>query len=334
MPKSLLKKVDFYHTIESKTIKNGALLLVLDYDYFFQKRDFKILLNKFQKIFIVPLSESIKLDKDLLLKNEIISTSSHLTIIYNPVYQGYLGNKLEVNLNNVNSVNVKNVFDFCEKYLKKCYISDNVFIKNPNIQNLTYFGFKARLIKKSIDWIIGLSIYFLSQPLWLISAIKIHLESPGPIFFLQDRVGIRNNHFQVIKFRSMRTDAEANGAQFSKKNDSRIFPWGRTMRTTRIDELPQLFNIIKGELSLIGPRPERQIFIDKFEEQIPQYNERHAVKPGISGYAQIMYPYGAGVKDARHKLMYDLYYIKNWTPILEIKVLLHTIWTVIANKGI
>jgi lipopolysaccharide/colanic/teichoic acid biosynthesis glycosyltransferase len=334
MPERLFKNLNSYHTINSKRIKNDSFLIVLDYDYFLQKKDFKTLLYKFQKIIVIPLKECIHLDISLILKSKDLSASTNLTIVYNPFYQGYLGNALVKNIEKNNRIKVKNVWDFCENYLKKCYVSDNISIENPNIENLTHFGFKTRLIKKSIDWIVGVSIYFLSQPLWLISAIKIHLESPGPIFYRQDRVGIRKNEFQIIKFRSMQTDAEVKGAQFSKKKDTRIFPWGKTMRSTRIDELPQLFNILKGELSLIGPRPERKIFIAEFEKQIPQYNERHVVKPGISGYAQIMYPYGSGVIDARHKLMYDLYYIKNWTLILEIEIFIKTIIAVVTKKGI
>ncbi len=334
MTKTIFNQLDFYHILESKTICNGRILLILDYDYFLQKRDFKILLGKYQKIYIIPLEESIKLNSDLKLTEKILENNSNITIIYNPEYQKYYGNKLELNVDKDSNIQIKNVFDFCENVLKKCYISDSVFITNPNLENLTYFGFNTRLVKKTIDWFCGFTIYLLSQPFWLISAIKIHMESPGPIFFRQNRIGIRDNEFKVIKFRSMRMDAEANGAQFSKKNDDRIFPWGKTMRATRIDELPQLFNILKGELSLIGPRPERRVFIESFEEVIPQYTKRHTVKPGISGYAQIMYPYGAGLKDARHKLMYDLYYIKNWSIYLEIKILISTALTIILKKGI
>ena len=333
MPKTLFNQLEFYHAIESKNIQNGRILLILDYDYFLQKRDFKILLNKFQKIYIIPLEQSAKLHTDALLTEKEIENSFNLTIIYNPEYQKYCGNKFELNVDKDSNIQIKNVFDFCETYLKKCYVSDNIFIKNPKLTNLTYFKFHSRLLKKTIDWFGGSVVYLISQPVWLISAIKIYLESPGPIFYKQERVGIRNTKFKVIKFRSMRIDAEVNGAQFSKKNDERIFLWGKIMRTTRIDELPQLFNILKGELSLIGPRPERRVFTESFEEVIPQYNERHKVKPGISGYAQIMYPYGAGVKDARHKLMYDLYYIKNWSTLLEFKILLLTIKTMVLKKG-
>ncbi|OYU67396.1 MAG: sugar transferase [Cytophagaceae bacterium BCCC1] len=333
MTETLLNTLEFFHSIKSKKIKNGKLLVILDYDYFLQKEDFNILLNKFERLYFIPIEESIKLESYSLLKRKLHKTYSNLTLIYNPEYQKYFGNKIELGFDKDNQIVVKNVFDFCEIYLKKCYVSDNVSILNPSLNNLQYFGITTRIIKKSVDWFVGLSIYLISQPLWLISAIRINLESPGPIFFKQSRIGIRNNEINVIKFRSMQVDAEKLGAQFSKKNDARIFQWGKIMRTTRIDELPQLFNIIKGELSLIGPRPERKVFIEVFKEKIPQYEVRHTVKPGITGYAQIMYPYGAGAKDARHKLMYDLYYIKNWNLALELKIIFKTIITIVNKKG-
>jgi lipopolysaccharide/colanic/teichoic acid biosynthesis glycosyltransferase len=332
---SLIKEqIEFYHSLKSKNITNGKKILFLDYDYYLQKRDLKILLGKYQEVIIIPLAESIKLTSNAFFKTLLKKGAKDLTIIYNPAYEEYFGNKFELNFQNDSRINILNVFEFCEKTLKKCYVSDNVFIINPTITNLKYFGYIPRALKKSLDWSLGSLIYILSQPLWILSAINISVQSSGPIFFKQDRVGIKSKNFKVIKFRSMVLDAEVNGAQFSKKNDDRIFQWGKTMRSTRIDELPQLFNILKGELSLIGPRPERKVFIDTFEEYIPQYNVRHVVKPGISGYAQIMYPYGAGLKDARHKLMYDLYYIKNWTLMLEFKILFLTAWTVLSRKGI
>ena len=131
----------------------------------------------------------------------------------------------------------------------------------------------------------------------------------------------------------MRPDAESNGASFSKKNDSRVFAYGGFMRLTRIDELPQIYNIFRRDISLIGPRPERPVFCESFEEVIPYYNLRHNVKPGITGYAQVMYSYGAGIADARHKLMYDLYYIKNWSLLLELKIILLTIVVILGRKG-
>ena len=133
----------------------------------------------------------------------------------------------------------------------------------------------------------------------------------------------------------MRLDAEKDGAAFSSEDDPRIFPWGNKMRRLRIDEIPQVFNILKGEMSLIGPRPERKYWIEKdFEKNIPYYSQRHIVKPGITGWSQVMYPYGNGIEDARQKLMYDLYYIKHWSIVLEMKVIWKTVMVVLNKQGV
>ena len=132
----------------------------------------------------------------------------------------------------------------------------------------------------------------------------------------------------------MTTDAEKDGPKWASKNDSRITGWGKIMRATRIDELPQLWNVLKGEMSFVGPRPEREYFIQQLEKEIPYYNERHLVRPGITGWAQVMYPYGANTEDAKQKLMYDLYYIKHWSIVLEIKVVWKTILVVLGKKGV
>ncbi len=320
-----------YHRLNSKTCKNKKVLIILSYDYFLQKRDFKLLLNKYQRIFLILKNEDLNTISTNLV-NEIIENFQKIDIIFNPLHERK--KNIIYDLQSTKSLNTFTVYEFCELTLKKCYIADSIEEETPNLNQLRYFTIQPRLIKKVVDIFAGTLIFIFTTPFWLISSLKIYLESPGPIFYKQKRIGIRNNEFTIIKFRSMRLDAEALGAQFSNKNDNRIFPWGKIMRATRIDELPQLFNIIKGQLSLVGPRPERRVFIESFEELIPHYNERHAVKPGISGYAQIMYPYGAGVNDARHKLMYDLYYIKNWSIWLEITILLRTVWTVIAKRGL
>src|SRR5215510_6003702 len=154
----------------------------------------------------------------------------------------------------------------------------------------------------------------------------------GPIFYLQERVGLHNAIFRIVKFRSMRIDAEANGPVWAVQSDSRVTRVGRWIRKLRIDELPQLINIIRGEMSLIGPRPERPVFIKQLEMQIPYYSERHLVKPGLTGWAQVRYPYGASIEDAREKHQYDLYYIKNQSPMLDILILLETVRIVLFGR--
>ncbi|WP_323888720.1 sugar transferase, partial [Aeromonas caviae] len=170
-------------------------------------------------------------------------------------------------------------------------------------------------------------------PIGLLAALAIKLESPGPIFYRQARVGQFNQEFDVIKFRSMRNDAEKNGAQWASKNDARVTRVGRFIRKTRIDELPQLINVFKGEMSLVGPRPEREVFIKELEAVIPYYRFRHAVKPGITGLAQVSYPYGASIEDAVWKHKYDIFYIKHQSLVLDIKILLLTVKTVLFGMG-
>ena len=181
----------------------------------------------------------------------------------------------------------------------------------------------------------GLSALFLLAMLPVIAfiALIIRLDSPGPTFFKQKRVGKDGRIFTLWKFRSMRQDAEENGAVWAVKNDDRVTRVGRWIRLLRIDEIPQLYNVLRGEMSLIGPRPERPEFVRELEKQIPYYNIRHAVRPGITGWAQVNYRYGASVKDARNKLEYDLYYIKNRSLLLDTKIILKTIGVVLFGQG-
>jgi len=189
------------------------------------------------------------------------------------------------------------------------------------------------LLKRMLDIFSAGVLLILSLPVMIVSAIIIKLESPGPIFYLQERVGENNSIFKVIKFRSMRADAEKNGAVWAKENDNRVTRFGKFIRMVRIDELPQLWNVLKGEMSLVGPRPERKIFIDELLKDIPYYDIRHGVKPGVTGWAQVCYPYGASKEDALRKLEYDLYYIKNISLALDMLVIFHTVKTVLFGKG-
>lgn len=188
-------------------------------------------------------------------------------------------------------------------------------------------------IKRIMDVLLSLSFLFMSFPVWIITALLIKLESPGAVIFSQERTGYKDKPFVVYKFRSMRKDAEKDGAQWASQNDSRVTRVGKIIRLVRIDELPQLWNVLKGDMSFIGPRPERPVFIETLEKEIPYYNLRHLVKPGITGWAQVMYPYGASVEDAKEKLEYDLFYIKNYSLILDIKIIFKTIRIVLFGKG-
>ena len=192
---------------------------------------------------------------------------------------------------------------------------------------------KNRVVKRVLDIFCVILLAKIAIPLGLITAVLIKLESPGPVFFRQKRVGQYNQEFEVIKFRSMRNDAEKNGAQWASKNDARVTRVGKFIRKTRIDELPQLINILKGEMTLVGPRPEREVFIKDLETQIPYYRFRHAIKPGVTGLAQVKYAYGASVEDAVWKHKYDIHYIKHQSLRMDLKIILRTVKTVLFGMG-
>lgn len=173
----------------------------------------------------------------------------------------------------------------------------------------------------------------LSLPVMLLTAIAIKLDSAGPILYIQERVGARNRNFRIIKFRTMSVDAEKDGPVWAGEHDPRVTRVGRIIRKLRIDELPQFINILTGDMSVIGPRPERPVFVRELEEKIPYYSQRHLLKPGLTGWAQIRYPYGASIEDAAQKLEYDLYYIKNQSPVLDAIILFETVRIVLFGRG-
>ncbi len=191
----------------------------------------------------------------------------------------------------------------------------------------------SSVAKRVFDITASTLLLFLTAPLILLFALLVRLDSKGPAFFRQNRVGLFGQNFDVIKLRSMRTDAEAAGAQWAAKDDPRVTRIGRFIRKVRIDELPQTWSVLKGEMSFVGPRPERPEFVSGLEEQLPYYAERHMVKPGITGWAQVNYPYGASIEDSRHKLEYDLYYAKNYTPFLDLLIILQTLRVVLWHEG-
>ena len=190
-----------------------------------------------------------------------------------------------------------------------------------------------RRLRRMADVVIATIGLFITSPLMLLTAILIKLESKGPVFYSQERVGLHDCPFRIIKFRSMRTDAEKNGAAvWASKNDPRVTRIGRFIRKTRIDELPQFINVMRGEMGIVGPRPERPQFVEQLAQQIPHYSQRHLVKPGITGWAQVRYPYGASVEDARMKHQYDLYYLKNQSLLLDAVVLFETLRVVLFGR--
>ncbi len=191
-----------------------------------------------------------------------------------------------------------------------------------------------RRAKRVIDVVISLVFLLCAAPLCLLVAVAIGLDSPGPVFYRQERVGLNGAIFKAWKFRSMRVDAESDGApRWAGSCDDRVTRVGRFIRKVRIDEIPQVLNVLAGEMSFIGPRPERPFFVEQLREQIPYYDLRHRVPPGITGWAQVNYPYGATVEDARRKLAYDLYYLKRSDLVLDLVILLQTVRVVLFAHG-
>lgn len=195
-------------------------------------------------------------------------------------------------------------------------------------------GLPRRIMKRMFDIFLSLIFLTLTFPLLAVTALLIKLESSGPIFYRQKRVGRQGRVFNVIKFRSMYNDAERDGQpKWAKRTDPRITFVGHFIRRSRIDEIPQILNVLLGHMSFVGPRPERPYFVRELHEQIPLYNIRHNVRPGITGWAQVNYPYGASVEDARRKLSYDIYYVKNCGLFLDLVIILQTVRVVLSGDG-
>jgi sugar transferase (PEP-CTERM system associated) len=189
-------------------------------------------------------------------------------------------------------------------------------------------------IKRTFDVTLSLAALAVGLPLMAVVALMVKLTSHGPVLYQQERVGLNGRTFPVYKFRSMRVDAEAaSGPVWSSKNDDRVTPVGRFLRRARLDELPQLWNVLRGDMSFVGPRPERPMFVRELTAKIPFYGQRHVLKPGLTGWAQVRYTYGASVEDAIEKLQYDLYYIKNLSFALDLVIVLETIKTVLLRRG-
>jgi len=191
-----------------------------------------------------------------------------------------------------------------------------------------------RFLKRFADILLSVLGLIFAAPLMMVVTILIKIDSPGPIFYRQQRVGQQGKLFTITKFRSMRTDAEAiTGPIFADKYDLRITRVGRVLRTLRVDELPQLLNVLRGEMSFVGPRPERPFFVEQFAKEIPYYTQRLSVRPGLTGWAQVCYPYGATLEDAIEKLRLDLYYVKNLSLFLDLCIIMKTCKIVVFGKG-
>ena len=196
-------------------------------------------------------------------------------------------------------------------------------------------GIVRDTVKRLFDLLVSAAMLAVSLPIMALTALFIKLESPGPVLYRQERVGQGGRNFTILKFRSMCVDAEKDGKpRWAGQNDNRVTLTGRIIRRTRIDELPQIFNVFFGDMSFVGPRPERPYFVQDLTQKIPYYGVRHTVKPGITGWAQVRYPYGATDEDAMHKLQYDLYYVKNHSLFLDLMILFQTAQVVLWGKGV
>ncbi len=196
------------------------------------------------------------------------------------------------------------------------------------------FGLIDRILKRTLDLAVSLALLVVFAPVLLVAAIAIKLDDGGPVLYLQERVSRNGRIFRIMKLRTMRTDAERRGAVWAADKDNRITRVGAFLRRTRIDEMPQLFNVLRGEMSLVGPRPERPTFVAMLAAQLPLYHERHMVKAGLTGWAQINYPYGASIDDARSKLSFDLYYVKNFSILFDLLIIAQTIRVVLWPGGV
>jgi sugar transferase (PEP-CTERM system associated) len=229
-------------------------------------------------------------------------------------------------------VEVEEGVHFYERNTSKLYVRE----LKPS-QLIFAEGFAARpgtrRLKRILDVIVSVIGLILAAPLMALTALAIKAESPGPVLYSQVRAGEFGKLFTIYKFRSMRTDAEKAGAQFAQENDPRVTRVGRFIRKTRLDELPQLWNVLRGDMSMVGPRPERPVFIEQLEQQVPFFKQRLYVKPGVTGHAQVRCRYGASTEDMVEKLQYDLYYIKSYNILFDLSIMLDTVKVVLLRIG-
>ena len=219
---------------------------------------------------------------------------------------------------------------FWERCLKRVDVSnvDDAWIAGLDTPRRVY-----GLLSRTSDIVISLAFLAFALPLMLFVALAVRLSGPGPVLYRQERVGLGGHPFTLLKFRSMRVDAEARGPAWATQRDPRVTSVGSLLRRTRIDELPQLLNVLQGAMSFIGPRPERPHFVEQLDQAIPHYRERARVKPGLTGWAQVNFPYGASVEDARVKLSYDLYYVKHRGVLLDLAILFSTVRVILFQEG-
>jgi sugar transferase (PEP-CTERM system associated) len=244
---------------------------------------------------------------------------------------GFTRNVLEARLKGTKIQGMADVYEQLTRRIPISYIKDDWFLSAEgfHILDRAYI----RRLKRLCDLAVSALLLLLAFPLIVLAAVLIRFDSPGPVLYEQERVGRRGKPFKIYKFRSMTVDAERNGAQWAAANDPRVTRVGKWLRLSRVDELPQLWNVLKGDMSLVGPRPERPHFVSMLEENLPYYGVRHYVKPGLTGWAQVTFRYGASMEDSLKKLEADVYYVKNMSLFLDLRILLKTVGVVFLGQG-
>lgn len=331
----------FYHIVNLDRLKSRILVIgsgkkarpLITINDAFIHRGFTIVgfLALPDEISVVDPSRIIRYDKKIMAIAEDYKVDEIVIAMDDRDRQLPLDELLDCRMS---GLTIMNIMGFYER--EQCIISlDNLHPSWLVFCSGFAQGDLRALEKRFFDVLASLLLLGVAWPVMLLTALAIVLESgfKGPVFYRQLRVGEKNQNFEVLKFRSMKTDAEKNGAQWAQKNDNRITRVGKIIRKCRVDELPQIFNVLKGDMSFVGPRPERPEFVQGFNERIPYYRERHRVKPGITGWAQLCYPYGADENDTIQKLQYDLYYVKNYSLFLDFSIMFHTVEVVLWGKG-
>lgn len=307
-------------------------MLVLGTKYNFTELE-QIRLSKRVNSEMVNINVYLRPDEDVIADvKEYLETNDSKVIVLN--LRQAPSNVLIKFLTKIELTGIKYyTFDnFMEQFLHKCFVPDNDLDHLSFLEEVSHFSRWQYFQKRIFDITAILSLFILTWPILLFAAYRIKKESPGPIFFRQSRIGLNGKPFMCAKFRSMHVNSHFD--PYTQKNDTRIFPFGNFMRKTRIDELPQMWNVLMGEMHFIGPRAEWDILVQGYEKAIPYYSERHIVCPGITGWAQVHYPYGQNEEDTRQKLMYDLYYIKHWSLLIEFKTIWKTIEVVLGRQGL
>jgi len=314
------------------TFASISLIFQLIISLLYTKRKKETWINKVE----IPLDEKIKNDFELikeevdLLNFQSINQTKHQRNKFDSILYNVEG---DIKLENYKKNNKRsNLIQIYEKYLKKIPAK---LIKNEDL-NYIYPNRNKRysiLLKRIFDLIFSIALFIITSPIVIITAILIKIEDGGPIFYSQIRNGIDNKPYKIYKLRSMIENAEKDGPKWSSANDNRLTKVGKIIRALRIDELPQLISVIKGEMSLIGPRPERPFFIEDLSKKIPNYYLRSLIKPGLSGWAQVNYSYGSSLLDAENKLSYDIFYVKNFSIPLDLLIFFKTIRIVFTAKG-